>query len=157
MFDSTDRALRLAAGGRTGEAASAYRHAAERLDNTGMWGVEQGILGLALASLGESTVDSGPYMPWVRPGDTIPESPRDLLLEARLCLTARAAIERGDRVAMERVFELLLPAAGELAAGSGLVTFGPVAGYLADLADALGRPSAEYRELARKVATSARR
>jgi DNA-binding SARP family transcriptional activator len=157
VFTDWYRALRLAAAGRTAEATSAYRHAAERLDNTGMWGLERGILGLAMSSLGESSVDAGPYAPWVRPGAEIPESPRDLLLETRLCLTARTAIERGDRPMMERVYSRLLPAAEELAAGSGLVTFGPVAGYLADLSDALGRPSTEYRELARKVATSARR
>jgi len=50
---------------------------------------------------------------------------------------------------MERLYVQLLPAAGELAgAGSGLLTLGPVAQYLGDLATALGRTEAtdHYRQ-----------
>ncbi|MBM0203584.1 hypothetical protein JNW90_10990 [Micromonospora sp. STR1s_5] len=52
----------------------------------------------------------------------------------------------------------LLPAAAELAAGSGVLTVGPVAGHLADLAAALGRPeeAAEHRRTARAVTARAR-
>lgn len=98
----------------------------------------------------------GPYEPWVRPlvllaADrrvealtalrTRPESPYDLLREARLCLTARAALALDDRATLADVYAELLPAADELAgAGSGVLSFGPVAGYLGDLAIALGRP-----------------
>ncbi|MGW1060135.1 BTAD domain-containing putative transcriptional regulator [Micromonospora rubida] len=100
--------------------------------------------------------DWGPYEPWVRPllllsaGHrdeaaaalrALPDSPHDLLWEARLCLAGRAALALGDRATMRRVHAELLPAAGELAgAGSGVLTLGPVAGHLADLDAALGRP-----------------
>jgi hypothetical protein len=50
------------------------------------------------------------------------------------------AIRTGDRPAMERLYARLLPAAGELAgAGSGLLTLGPAAFHLGNLAAALGR------------------
>ena len=115
-------------------------------------------------------LDWGPHEPWVRPlllaadGDlpaaraalrALPDGPHDLLWEVRLCLTARAALAIGDRPTMERVAAALRPAAAELAAGSGMVTVGPVAAYLADLAAALGRDAeaAEHRRAAR-VATA---
>ncbi|PWR11530.1 SARP family transcriptional regulator [Micromonospora acroterricola] len=118
-------------------------------------------------------MDWGPHEPWVRPlllvaaGDreaaaaalrALPEGPHDLLREARLCLTARAALALGDRATMERVAVELRPAADELAAGSGVLTVGPVAGHLADLAAALGRDdeAAAYRRTARSVAARAR-
>ncbi|MGC4759498.1 BTAD domain-containing putative transcriptional regulator [Micromonospora trifolii] len=99
-------------------------------------------------------LDWGPHEPWVRPlllaaaGDrsatraalrALPDGPHDLLREVRLCLTARAALAIDDRPTMERVAAALRPAVTELAAGSGVVTVGPVAGHLADLAAALGR------------------
>ena len=87
-------------------------------------------------------LDWGPHEPWVRPlllaaADpssaraelrALPDGPHDLLWEVRLCLTARAALAIGDRPTMERVAAALRPAAAELAAGSGMVTVGPVAG-----------------------------
>ncbi|MGQ5259757.1 BTAD domain-containing putative transcriptional regulator [Micromonospora sp. ZYX-F-536] len=114
-------------------------------------------------------MDWGPHEPWVRPllllvdGDrdaagaalrTLPVGPHDLLREARLCLTARAALALGDRATMENLAVELRPAAAELAAGSGVLTLGPVAGHLADLAAALGRDdeAAAYRRTARAVA-----
>ncbi|MFG1919348.1 BTAD domain-containing putative transcriptional regulator [Micromonospora sp. NPDC048898] len=114
-------------------------------------------------------LDWGPHEPWVRPlllaaaGDraatlvalrALPDGPHDLLREVRLCLTARAALAVDDRPTMERVFAALRPAADELAAGSGLVTAGPVAGHLADLAAALGRDgeAAAHRRTARALA-----
>ncbi|MGC4794232.1 BTAD domain-containing putative transcriptional regulator [Micromonospora saelicesensis] len=118
-------------------------------------------------------LDWGPHEPWVRPlllvatGDrdaaaaalrALPEGPHDLLREVRLCLVGRAARALDDRATMTRVHAELLPAADELAAGSGVLTVGPVAGHLADLAAALGRPeeAAEHRRTARAVTARAR-
>ncbi|MET8320539.1 BTAD domain-containing putative transcriptional regulator [Micromonospora sp. NPDC005189] len=120
-----------------------------------------------------SGLDWGPHELWVRPllllADddrdgaaaalrTLPDGPHDLLREARLCLVGRAARALGDRVTMERVYAELLPAADELAAGSGVFTVGPVAGHLAYLADALGRDeeAAGHRHAARAVTARAR-
>jgi hypothetical protein len=108
-----------------------------------------GLLALALLTLdadGWPDGDFGPYEPWVRPlvllarGDrngaaaalrAVPESPHDLMWEARLALTARAALALGDRATLARVRADLRPAATEIAgAGSGLITVGPVARYL---------------------------
>ncbi|RAO60657.1 putative actinorhodin operon activatory protein [Micromonospora saelicesensis] len=118
-------------------------------------------------------LDWGPHEPWVRPlllvaaGNrdaaaaalrALPEGPHDLLREVRLCLVGRAARALDDRATMTRVHAELLPAADELAAGSGVLTVGPVAGHLADLAAALGRPeeAAEHRRTARAVTARAR-
>ncbi|TDE56980.1 SARP family transcriptional regulator [Nonomuraea mesophila] len=166
-------ALRLAVTGREDEARTAYRAAATRLSGAGMPGMEAGLLPLALLCLDASTTmpsrvsaaDHGPYESWARPlallargerdraiaaARAVPGSPRDLLFEARSCLHALAAIETGDRPAMERVYSRLLPARGELAgAGTGLLTLGPVAQFLGRLAGALGRPDAaaqHYRQ-----------
>ncbi len=97
---------------------------------------------------------SSPPEPWARPLILLhqdrrgaaatalremPEPPRDLLFEALWCLAARAAIAIGDRETMRRAHAGLAPAAGELAgAGSGMLSLGPVAGHLDDLAAALG-------------------
>ncbi|MET7963311.1 BTAD domain-containing putative transcriptional regulator [Micromonospora zamorensis] len=122
---------------------------------------------------GWADLDWGPHEPWVRPlllladGDrdaalaalrALPDGPHDLLREARLCLVGWAARALVDRVTMERVYVELLPAADELAAGSGVLTVGPVAGHLAALADALGRDeeAAAHRRDARAVTARAR-
>jgi DNA-binding SARP family transcriptional activator len=167
VFTRWYRAMRLAAIGRASalEAETAYRDAAARLAGAGMPGLERGLLPLALLCLrlrhalpaptGEPT-DWGPYEPWVRPLvllaqdrrdeaaaalRKIPHPPRDLLFEALWCITARAAVAIDDRETMERAHSELTPAAAELAgAGSGMLTLGPVSGYLADLTTALGRP-----------------
>ncbi|MDG4766767.1 BTAD domain-containing putative transcriptional regulator [Solwaraspora sp. WMMD406] len=165
VFTCWYRALRLAAtGSPTRIAEAAYRDAAERLATAGMPGVEQGLLPLTLLCLrvwhGERAgfdddTDWGPYRPWARPlvllardrpADAsaalrqIPDPPRDLLLEARWCLTAQAAIALDDRTVMNRARTALAPAAGELAgAGSGVLTAGPVADVLDRLDAALGR------------------
>ncbi|MEV5894237.1 BTAD domain-containing putative transcriptional regulator [Nonomuraea fuscirosea] len=181
VFTTWYAALRLAARGRTDEARTAYRTAAARLGGTGMPGVEDGILPLALLCLeaGElarsgsfqetpagvvelAQAEWGPYERWARPlvllaqgrrgeaseaARAVPDSPPDLLLEARTCLhviavvaTAEGPIDPAGRRLLERLRERLLPAEGELAgAGSGLVTLGPVALYLGHLAAALGR------------------
>lgn len=164
VFTAWYAALRLAVAGRRAEAEAAYRAAAVRLDAGQMPGMAGGLLPFALLCLRLSTGDdlapalgdaaaTGPYAPWVRPlallaagsrGEaaaalrSLPESPHDLLREARLCVAARAALVLDDRPTMARLHAALRPAADELAgAGSGVLTAGPVAGYLADLAAAL--------------------
>ncbi|GHJ30628.1 SARP family transcriptional regulator [Streptomyces hygroscopicus subsp. sporocinereus] len=162
VFTAWYRALRLAATGRTAEAEAAYRDAATRLDGAGMPGLEHGLLPLALLCLRVAQgrpaptgadLDWGPYAPWARPLvllaqgrraeagaalRTVPDPPRDLLLEALWCLTGQAAIALGDRETIARARTALAPAAGELAgAGSGLLTLGPVSRHLADLTEAL--------------------
>ncbi|MFD1152664.1 SARP family transcriptional regulator, partial [Saccharothrix hoggarensis] len=156
VFTAWYAALRLAVTGRRDEARTAYRAAASRLAGVGMPGLERGLLPLALLSLGEvPDADWGPHEPWARPlvllarGDrdaaraaaaAVPDSPHDLLFEARTCLHARAAVELEDRALAERLYPRLLPAAGELAgAGSGLITLGPTAHHLARLSTVLGR------------------
>lgn len=84
VFTGWYAGLRLAVGGRSAEAETAYRAAAARLSGSGMPGVERGLLPLALLSLrltgerpappggpvpgGEWTRwDFGPDEPWVRP------------------------------------------------------------------------------------------
>ncbi|MFI6452635.1 BTAD domain-containing putative transcriptional regulator [Streptosporangium amethystogenes] len=163
VFTQWYAALRLAVTGHLAEAEAAYRTASTALAGTGMPGMEQGILPLALLCLriqrgerpaADEESDWGPYAPWARPlillaagrrdeaevaANALPDSPRDLLYEARTCLAARTAIGIGDRSAMERAYARLRPASGELAgAGSGLLTLGPVALHLGDLAVALG-------------------
>ncbi|GAA2355211.1 BTAD domain-containing putative transcriptional regulator [Streptomyces carpaticus] len=159
VFTQWYAALRRAERGPVAEAEAAYRAAAERLSGAGMPGLERGLLPLALlclrirhglpwedpAAAGEEP-DWGPYAPWTRPllllargADTeaaaalraLPPPPRDLLYEAMWCLTAKAAAAVGDRETLHRARTALAPAAGELAgAGSGLLTLGPVTGYL---------------------------
>lgn len=167
VFTHWYRALRFAETGRAqvAEVVAAYRDAARRLDGAGMPGLERGLLPLAFLCVRlrhgqpaqtDEDIDWGPYEPWARPlvllthdrpDDaraalrSLPEPPRDLLFEALWCLAARAAIAVGDRDTMERAHAELTPAAAELAgAGSGLVTLGPVAQYLDELAVALRGP-----------------
>jgi DNA-binding SARP family transcriptional activator len=148
VFTEWYAALRLAITGRP--AAAAYRAAAVRLADAGMPGVERGLLPLALLSIGHPPADAdwGPYAPWTTQDGPIPDSPRDLLFEVRTCLHARRAVAAGDRATMKRLYEELLPAAHELAAGSGLVSLGPNARYLAELAAALGDDAAAARHRA---------
>ncbi|MGK5521626.1 BTAD domain-containing putative transcriptional regulator [Micromonospora sp. URMC 107] len=185
VFTGWYAALRLAIDGHPDEAEAAYRAAQARLTGSGMPGMERGLLALALLCLRPSApreegvagagADFGPYEPWARPlvllaagrrGEAaaalrvLPDSPHDLLREARICLAARAALALDDHATMRRAYAALAPAAGELAgAGSGVVALGPVAGHLADLAAALGRPdeAAAHRRTARAVAARAAR
>ncbi|OWA22175.1 SARP family transcriptional regulator [Streptomyces sp. CS159] len=149
-------------GGSHDSAEAAYRSAAARLDGAGMPGLERGLLSLALLGLRlargrparvDPRADWGPYRPWAEPfallaegRDTeargalraLPEPPPDLLYEALCCAEAAAALGLGDRPALRRTYDRLLPAAGEVAgAGSGLLTFGPVDGWLAAIRRAL--------------------
>ena len=129
-------------------AASAYREAAAMLHGTGMPGVEQGLLPLALFSLdgqADPSADWGPYRPWIEPfflldnGDpagardalhAAPEPAADLMYEFLCCLQITAVRALSDEPLLAVLRRRLAPAAAELAAGSGLVTLGPVADHL---------------------------
>jgi hypothetical protein len=156
VFTEWYAALRLAILGRP--AAAAYRAAAARLAGAGMPGVERGLLPLALLSIGQPPADAdwGPYAPWTTPAGPIPDSPRDLLFEVRTCLHARRVLAAGDRETVARLYAELLPAEHELTAGSGLVSLGPAAAYLAELAAALGDDAAAGRHRARADAVLAK-
>ncbi|NKQ58618.1 AAA family ATPase [Amycolatopsis sp. K13G38] len=162
VFTQWYRALRASVRGE--DAEPAYRAAAGRLSRTAMSGMDNGLGGFALFCHrlrrgAVSAVDTGAFEPWCRPlrqdtNEEIPESPRDLLYEARTALHAVVALRRGDRPAMERLYADLLPAQDELAgAGSGLLTLAPVATYLGELAAALGRPgaAADHHRRAREI------
>jgi DNA-binding SARP family transcriptional activator len=159
VFTHWYQALRTAVSGHPTD----YRAAAALLAGTGMTGLDDGILSLALlchqlqqGRPGRTDDDAGAYQSWCRPfgllasgqrdqaraaASNIPDSPRDLLYEARTCLRAILAVEFDDRPTMQRLHADLLPAAAELAgAGSGLLTLRPVAYYLGELATALGHP-----------------
>lgn len=161
VFTEWYAALRAAVAGRVSEAEAGCRAAAARMRGGGMSGMEgegvggvgeageggrAGLLELALLCLrvqsggevGEVGVVAGPAG-----GD-----PHDQLLEARLCLRARAALRSGAAPpdVLDGLYRELLPAGSELAgAGSGVLTLEPVARYLGDLAAALGRPDAAAR------------
>ncbi len=142
VFTEWYRALRLAVTGPVPAAEAAYRAAAARLSGSGMSGVDRGMLPLALHCLYvqhglESTVEDW-QLPAARP---------DLLQELRACLSTEDP---------QQAYDLLAPAENELAgAGTGLVTLGPVAQYLGDLAVQLGLPSAEHYRKATEVARRA--
>ncbi|TDD30829.1 SARP family transcriptional regulator [Kribbella turkmenica] len=125
---------------------NAYRDAAALLDGAGMPGLQEGLLPLAVAAHrlrhGQPIPDAdyGPYEPWMRPlvllsqgrpaEPPVADPPPGLLLEALWCVTAHAAREFGDDVLLARARRALAPAADELAAGSGMLTLGPVSNYL---------------------------
>ncbi|MFK0115632.1 BTAD domain-containing putative transcriptional regulator [Streptomyces sp. NPDC090994] len=166
VFTDWYRALRQAAGEAPYDRAEAgYRAAAARLDGARMPGLERGLLPLALLGLRLSRglpprvdrqTDWGPYRPWAQPfallaeGErpaardalrNLPEPPPDLLYEALCCAEAALALALGDRAALRRTYDRLLPASGELAgAGSGVLTFGPVDDWLTALGRVLDRP-----------------
>ncbi|MCK1807028.1 MULTISPECIES: BTAD domain-containing putative transcriptional regulator [unclassified Micromonospora] len=163
VFTGGYRAMRTAATGAAyPDAEATYRSWATGLAGCGMPGVERGLLPLALLCLRvwhdrpagfPADTDWGPYAPWARPLVLLsagrrdeaasalrrtPAPPRDLLQEALWCLTGRAAVALGDRDAMLRARDALVPAAGEVAgAGSGLLTVGPVAAHLDRITAAL--------------------
>ncbi|WP_275294417.1 BTAD domain-containing putative transcriptional regulator [Amycolatopsis sp. La24] len=143
VFTDWYRALRLAVTGPVAAAEAAYRSAAARLSGSGMSGVDRGLLPLARHCLYvqhglESTVDF-----------TLPPDRPDLFLELRACLT----VSTGDA---RELYARLAPAENELAgAGSGVVTLGPVAYYLGELAVRLGLPPGEHYRKAAEVARRA--
>ncbi|MGW0853908.1 BTAD domain-containing putative transcriptional regulator [Streptomyces sp. NPDC002690] len=100
-------------------------------------------------------LDPGPYRPWLEPlllaasGATeearqaltnVPRPPHDLLQEALWCVLARAATSVGHLPVLRRARTELAAAEGEYAgAGSGLISFGPVARHVAAVDAALRR------------------
>ncbi|MGW5190958.1 AfsR/SARP family transcriptional regulator [Kribbella sp. NPDC004138] len=107
-----------------------YRAAAALLDGAGMPGLSEGLLPLALAAHAVRhdepipEADYGPHAPWVHGS---PDPPPGLLFEAYWAFTAHST---RDPELLARAQAALAPAAGEHAAGSGLLTLGPIAGYL---------------------------
>jgi DNA-binding SARP family transcriptional activator len=135
VFTQWYRALRADVAGQSPAAEDGYRAAAARLEHAGMPGMDDGLLPLALLGLRlrRGSPEPGPYPPGIDLA-AVPDPPADLLAEAMWCLYARAAVTAGDRAAMERARTALAPAAGEWAgAASGLLTLGPVAGFLTEL------------------------
>ncbi|WP_405501233.1 BTAD domain-containing putative transcriptional regulator [Streptomyces niveus] len=167
VFTEWYGALRLSASGDLAGARAAYETAATDLPSAGMPGLTSGLLPLALLSLHftdgpavpppdavDPRADWGPYRSWITPlaalstGDeagalralhALPDPPHDLLYEARCCLETTAALHLTDHPTLLRARTRLLPASTELAgAGSGLLTLGPVAGYLEAIEGVLG-------------------
>ena len=107
-----------------------YRAAAALLDGAGMPGLSEGLLPLALAAHAVRhdepipEADYGPHAPWVHGS---PDPPPGVLFEAYWAFTAH---NTRDPELLARARAALAPAAGEHAAGSGLLTLGPIAGYL---------------------------
>ncbi|NUT36773.1 MAG: SARP family transcriptional regulator, partial [Hamadaea sp.] len=156
VFTTWFAAMRSAATGAP-TAEDGYRRAAAALAGAGMPGVEHGLLPLAILCLRvwrglpldfDDATDWGPYAPWARPLvlaardrtdeavaalRQVPDPPPDLLMEALWCLVADAAVRLDEPSARRRARTALTPAAGEQAAGSGMLTAGPVAHYLARL------------------------
>ncbi len=163
VFTTWYRALRTSLTAPPDAALTAYDRAADLLPGSGMPGLSHGLPPLARLSVAlrhdrpvpaGADTDWGPYEPWVRPlllagGGrrdaaraalrAVPDPPRDLMCEVLWCLVARAAVAVDDREAMRRARTALLPAAGEEAAGSGLLTTGPVSAHLDRLTAALER------------------
>ncbi|MDL5156788.1 AfsR/SARP family transcriptional regulator [Actinomycetospora termitidis] len=140
------------------DSEDAYRAADRTLAGAGMPGLHDGLLALALAGmrlrrgepLGELP-DAGPYAPWIeaylhasgqqcghadagrhdRTTYDLPDPPPGHVADALWVLAGHAGLAAGDRDLVDRAVAALTPAAGEIAgAGSGLLTFGPVAMWL---------------------------
>ncbi len=159
VFTTWFRAMRTATtGAEAAHCETLYEAAAVNLSGSGMPGLEDGIVPLAILALRvwrglpaifDPATQWGPYEPWARPHlliaqgqaneaakavEALPDPPKDLLSEALWCLTAAAATAVGDSRVKERARAALLPAAAEIAgAGSGMLTAGPVSHYLATL------------------------
>lgn len=159
VFTTWFRAMRTATtGAEAAHCEKLYEAAAVNLSGSGMPGLEDGILPLAILALRvwrglpaifDPATQWGPYEPWARPHlliaqgqtneatkavKTLPDPPKELLSEALWCLAAAAATAVGDSRVKERARAALLPAAAEIAgAGSGMLTAGPVSHYLATL------------------------
>ncbi len=159
VFTTWFRAMRTATtGAEAAHCEKLYEAAAVNLSGSGMPGLEDGILPLAILALRvwrglpaifDPATQWGPYEPWARPHvliaqgqtneaakavETLPDPPKELLSEALWCLAAAAATAVGDSRVKERARAALLPAAAEIAgAGSGMLTAGPVSHYLATL------------------------
>ncbi|MFD9052589.1 BTAD domain-containing putative transcriptional regulator [Streptomyces zaomyceticus] len=167
VFTTWYRALRAALSQDAGAERAAYEEAIRRLDGCGMPGFAEGLPALArlapvvragaLPEPGEfAGADWGPYAPWVHPllllGEerveeavaallSVPRPPHDLMQEALWCLLARAASLAGERRVASRAASELAPAAAEIAgASSGLLTFGPVAAFVAEAEAVAAKP-----------------
>ena len=156
VFTGGWRALRATVEDRP-DAEEQLRTAARLRQDSGMPGVTDGLLPLALACRqvwrGEPVTPAGPagpYAPWLEPHsrlaageavvlDGLPDPPPGLLMEALWVLAGSAALAVGDADVLARAREALAPAAGQLAgAGSGMLTAGPVTDHLTAWGRALG-------------------
>ncbi|MHB9757274.1 AfsR/SARP family transcriptional regulator [Streptomyces sp. BYX5S] len=157
VFTSWYRALRTTETDGWAAARPRYESVLADTADSGMSGLAQGaaaLVALVPALRGEALpdpadfahLDAGPYRPWLDPlllaasGATteaydaltaVPRPPHDLLQEALWCVLARAAAAVGHLPVLRRARAELTAAETEYAgAGSGLLTFGPVADHL---------------------------
>ncbi|MGW2304931.1 BTAD domain-containing putative transcriptional regulator [Streptomyces sp. NPDC001809] len=165
VFTTWYRALRTSETEGWEAAHALYTQALEDSADCGMPGLTEGAAALvalipAMRSDGLpdpaclTDVDAGPYKPWLDPlilaasGSTdearqaltrAPRPPHDLVQEALWCVLARAAASVGHAPLLRRARDVLTPAQSEYAgAGSGLISFGPVARHLNAIDTALG-------------------
>ncbi|MFF5897621.1 BTAD domain-containing putative transcriptional regulator [Streptomyces argenteolus] len=167
VFTSWYQALRICETHGWAAARPRYERLLGTTANHGMPGLTGGLAALvalvpvmrgeALPDPGDfSGLDTGPYRPWLAPlllaasGATeqarralavVPRPPHDLLQEALWCVLARAAAAVGHVPVLRRARDALAAAGGEAAgAGSGLVSFGPVADHIRAADSALRNP-----------------
>ncbi|MFE6710664.1 BTAD domain-containing putative transcriptional regulator [Streptomyces sp. NPDC057695] len=172
VFTTWYRALRTCETEGWQAARALYTQALEDSAGCGMPGLTEGAAALvALVPVLRSDglpdptsltdVDAGPYKPWLDPlilaasgaADEahqaltrVPRPPHDLLQEALWCVLARAAASVGHVPLLRRARAVLTSAEGEYAgAGSGLISFGPVARHLTAIDTALGAADGEER------------
>nr|WP_202454921.1 BTAD domain-containing putative transcriptional regulator [Streptomyces sp. SID8367] len=165
VFTAWYRALRICETDGRPAARSPYARVLAETADCGMPGLTRGaaaLVALVPVMRGDALpdpddfagVDQGPYGPWLEPLllaasgaadearralSTVPRPPHDLLQEALWCVLARAAASVGHLPVLRRARDELASAEGEFAgAGSGLVSFGPVARHLAAVDEALG-------------------
>ncbi|WP_327122049.1 hypothetical protein OG206_31885 [Streptomyces sp. NBC_01341] len=172
VFTSWYRALRTSETDGWRAASPRYAELLDTTANCGMPGLTRGaavLVALVPIMRGDAlpepevlaSLHAGPYQPWLAPLmlaasgaaeqarqalTVVPRPPHDLLQEALWCLLARAAAAVGHEPVLRRAHDELRAAADESAgAGSGLVSFGPVARHLRAIRSALDagvRPTA---------------
>ncbi|MFF7329555.1 BTAD domain-containing putative transcriptional regulator [Streptomyces sp. NPDC008150] len=166
VFTTWYRALRTCETDGWRAARPLYANALAETADCGMPGLAQGaavLVALVPVMRGDANtpvdpdefghLDAGPYRPWLDPlllaasgavGQarealaTVPRPPHDLLQEALWCVLARTAASVGHLPVLRRARGELAAARGEFVAGSGLVSFGPVARHLSEAEAALG-------------------
>ncbi|MDI1454820.1 AfsR/SARP family transcriptional regulator [Streptomyces sp. ATE26] len=165
VFTAWYRALRLCETDGWQAARAAYARVLAETADCGMPGFTRGaaaLVALVPAMRGDALpdpddfahLDAGPYRPWLDPlllaaaGATgqarqaltkAPRPPHDHLQEALWCVLARAAASVRHLPVLRRARDELAAAAAESAgAGSGLISFGPVARHLNAADAALG-------------------
>lgn len=169
VFTAWYRALRTCENDGWPAARTQYTRLLAETADCGMPGLTQGaavLVALVPVMRGDALpdpddfahLDPGPYQPWLDPlllaasGATdqarralteVPRPPHDLLQEALWCVLARTAASVGHLPVLRRARDELAAAAAESAAGSGLISFGPVTRHLqaADAALATHAPS----------------